>query len=275
MDFNLDRDLIFFDVETTGLHVIRDRIIQLAMIKFFKDGRAPVEYNQLFNPGIPISEEAYRIHGIGPEQVANKPTFQQMAKSIYEFIGDADLAGYNSNRFDIPILAEELYRCGYVLDLERKRTIDIQRIYYKMEPRTLRAAYRFYCNREIENAHDAMADIRASIEVLKGQLERYKDVDYIDEDGKVHPRPIDNDMQALHNFTNDLKTLDATQRLRYNEQGEIVFNFGKYINQPAAKILYEDRNYYHWIMEKEFSFQVKLLAKKLLKEYEEKIKNQS
>jgi DNA polymerase III subunit epsilon len=142
-----------------------------------------------------------------------------------------------------------------------------------MEPRTLKAAYQFYCNAEIQNAHDAMADIKASVEVLKGQMERYKDSDFIDENGQIQDKPIKNDMQALHDFTNDLKTLDATQRLRYNEQGEIVFNFGKYINQPAAKVLYEDRNYYHWILEKEFSFQVKELAKKLLKDYEQKVKN--
>lgn len=182
------------------------------------------------------------------------------------------MAGYNSNRFDVPILMEELARCGLDLKIEERRLIDVQRIFYRMEPRTLKAAYQFYCGKEMQNAHDAMEDIRATIEVLKGQLDRYKETDFIEEDGQTISRPIVNDMQILHDFTNDLKTLDATQRLKYNEQGEVVFNFGKYVGQPVAKILYEDRNYYHWIQEKEFSVQVKKMSAKLLKEYENNLK---
>ena len=206
---------------------------------------------------------------------AESPVLAQVAKKIFDFIGDGDLAGYNSNRFDVPILMEELARCGLDLKIEERRLIDVQRIFYRMEPRTLKAAYQFYCGKEMQNAHDAMEDIRATIEVLKGQLDRYKETDFIEEDGQTISRPIVNDMQILHDFTNDLKTLDATQRLKYNEQGEVVFNFGKYVGQPVAKILYEDRNYYHWIQEKEFSVQVKKMSAKLLKEYENNLKKGS
>lgn len=272
MNFNLKRDLVFFDVETTGLHVIRDRIIQIAMIRFSSKNEDSQELSLFINPGIPISEEAIKVHGITPADLANKPTFSQVAPKIFEFLKDADFAGYNSNRFDVPILMEEFARCGFDLDIENRKLIDVQRIFYKMEPRTLKAAYQFYCGKEMENAHDALADIKATVEVLKGQLDRYQGVPFEDDDGIVIENPIQNDIKILHDFTNDLKIIDATQRLRYNDQGEIVFNFGKYIGQQVDKILYEDRNYYHWILEKEFSVQVKNTVKKLLKAYESKVK---
>ncbi len=269
MEFNLDRDLCFFDVEATGLNVIRDRIIQIALIKFLKTGGAPKELSMMINPGIPISEEAMKVHGITPKMLSNKPTFQQIAKELYEFIGNADLAGYNSNRFDVPMLMEEFARVGIELDVSKRRLIDVQRIFYKMEPRTLRAALQFYCNKEIENAHDALADVKATVDVLKGQLDRYKGVDLVDEDGNVIQAPIKNDMQVIHDFTSDLKTLDATQRLKYNQEGVVVFNFGKHIGKPVAETLHKDRQYYHWILNKEFSSQVKQIVKRLVKEYGE------
>lgn len=206
----------------------------------------------LINPGIPISEEAIKVHGITPSDLANKPTFQQVAQEIYDFIGDADLAGYNSNRFDIPILMEEFDRYGFDFSIEQRKLIDVQRIFYKMEPRTLKAAYQFYCHKDLENAHDALEDIRATIAILKGQIDRYEGKEYTDEDGNTKMSPIINDMNVLHEFTNDLKTPDATQKFRYDDQGNIVFNFGKYIGQKVDKVLYEDRNYYHWILEKSF-----------------------
>jgi DNA polymerase III subunit epsilon len=269
--FQLDRDLIFFDVETTGLHVIRDRIIQIAMIKYKKIGGTE-ELNLMINPGIPISEEAYQVHRISNEMLKNKPTFLQVAPQIFEFVKGADFAGYNSNRFDVPILMEEMSRCNLDLDIDNRRLIDVQRIFYRMEPRNLRAAYQFYCNKELENAHDAMADIKATVEVLHGMLDKYKGTDLINDDGSVNSKPIQNDVQMLHDFTNDVKIIDATQRLKYNDQGEVVFAFGKYLGQLVGKTLYEDRNYFYWIQEKEFSFQVKELVKKLLKEYEQKLK---
>lgn len=272
MTFNLDRDLIFFDIESTGLNVIRDRIVQLAMIKYPKKGGEPIELNMLINPGIPISAEAMSVHGITPKDVANKPVFQQVAQELLDFIGNADLAGYNSNRFDVPLLMEEFARIGIEFDVSRRRLIDVQRIFYKMEPRTLSAALKFYTGKKIENAHDALADVRATIDVLKGQIEHYEGVDIEDGDGNIIEKPVVNDMSALHNFTNDLKTIDATQRLKYNSEGVAVFNFGKYTNQPVGETLYKDRQYFHWIMNKEFSSQVKQFVKKTLKEYEKTIK---
>ncbi|MBK7872298.1 MAG: 3'-5' exonuclease [Saprospiraceae bacterium] len=273
MDIKLDRDLCFMDLEATGLNVIRDRILQIGIIKYFADGREPEELNMIINPGIPISEEAMQVHGILPKDVANKPTFQQVAQKIFDFIGNADIAGYNSNRFDVPMLMEEFARVGIEFDMSRRRAIDIQRIFYKMEPRTLKAALKFYCDQDMEDAHDAMADVRATVEVFKGQLERYKGVDYLDEDGNVQKAPIKKNIQELHEFTNDQRFVDATQKLRYDHNGVIIFNFGKYNNQPAAEVLSRDKQYYNWILNKEFSTQVKQIVKKIVKDYEKQQRN--
>ena len=270
MEFNLDRDLCFFDIESTGLNVIRDRIIQIAIIKYFKKGKEPEELSLLINPGIPISEEAMAVHGILPKDLANKPVFAQVADKINEFIGNADLAGYNSNRFDIPILMEEFARVGIEFDVSKRRTIDVQRIFYKMEPRTLHAALKFYCDKELTNAHDALSDVRATIDVLKGQLTKYEGIDFKNGDGEVTAAPVKNDMQAIHDFTNDFNTIDATQRLKYNKDKVVVFNFGKYVGKPVAKTLLKDKQYYHWILNKEFSSQVKQIVKQLVKEEERK-----
>lgn len=275
MDFNLDRDLCFIDLEATGLNVIRDRIIQIGIIKYPADGGEPQELEMLINPGVPISLEAMLVHGIKPRDVARKPTFQQVAKKIYDFIGKADLAGYNSNRFDIPLLMEEFARAGIEFSLRKRRTIDVQRIFYKMEPRTLKAALRFYCGKEIENAHDAMADVRATIDVFKGQLERYKDVDYEDNDGQVIEKPVVNDMQKIHEFTTDERFVDATQKLKRDVNGDVVFNFGKHVGKPVGEYLYHDRQYYNWMLNKEFSSQVKQLIKQLVKDYEKKLRDEA
>jgi len=265
---NLDRDIVFFDVETTGLNVVRDRIIQIALVKIFKSGKPDAELMTLINPGIPISEESMQIHGITPKDLANKPVFQQLAQKIWDFIGDADLAGYNSNRFDVPMLMEEFARVGMEFDISKRRLIDVQRIFYKMEPRTLKAAYRFYCGKELTDAHDALADVRATLDVFKGQLSNYDGKDLIDEDGNIVSAPIKNDMQALHTFTNDLNFLDATQKLKVQNDGKVVFNFGKYVGQDVKEILAKDKNYYFWILEKEFSSQVKQIVKQMMKEIE-------
>lgn len=265
MKFDLKKDLVFFDIEATGLNVIKDRIVQLAMIKYSPGIDEPVELEMLINPGaVLISEEAYAIHGISAETVANKPTFPQVAQQIMDFIGEADLAGYNSDRYDIPMLMEELHRSGITLDMSVRVTVDVQKIFYKMEPRTLSAAYRLYCNKHIENAHDALADVRATVEVLQGQLKRYDGVSYIDGDGFTHEPPIKNDVVALNEFTTDKRVLDATQRFKYNPRGEVVFNFGKYAGKNAAEILINDKQYYNWILEKDFSAQVKQIVKNLV-----------
>lgn len=270
MDLNLTRDLIFFDIEATGLHVIRDRIIQLAMIKYSAKGKEPEERTYLINPGIPISEEAMNVHGITPKDVARKPLFNQVAQEIYDFIGDSDLAGYNSNRFDIPMLMEEFDRAGLEFNVDKRRLVDVQRIFYKMEPRTLSAALRFYCQQEMENAHDAMADVRATVAVFEGQLQMYKDQPYIDGDGNAIPNAVQPDIKALHDFTNDTRFVDATQKMRYDQNGNIVFAFGKYNGQPVADVFRKDKNYYNWILNKEFSSQVKQIARRIMRENQQK-----
>lgn len=266
MNIQLDRDIVFFDVETTGLNVVRDRIVQLAMIKLRKNGQPPEEFTSLINPGIPISEESMAIHGITPKDLANKPTFRQLAQKIWDFIGDADLAGYNSNRFDVPMLMEEFAREEMEFDISKRRLIDVQRIFYKMEPRTLKAAYRFYCQQELTDAHDALADVKATLDVFRGQLTMYDGKDLLDEEGNTIPAPIKNDIQALHDFTNDLNFLDATQKLKVQNDGTVVFNFGKYVGQPVKEVLKKERNYGHWIQDKEFSSQVKQYIKQMMKE---------
>ncbi len=269
LQFNLTRDLVFFDVETTGLNVIRDRILQIALIKYPKNNAEPQELTMLINPGVPISEESMAIHGFTPEDLANEPTFAQVSKQLFDFIGNADLAGYNAARFDIPMLMEEFDRVGLEFEINSRRIIDVQRIFYKMEPRTLKAALRFYCQKELTDAHDALADVRATIDVFKGQLQFYEGKNLVDEHANEIIQPIKNDMQVLHDFTNDLKTVDATQKLKYDINGNIVFNFGKYVNQIVIDVLLKDKQYYHWILDKEFSAQVKQTVKKLMKEYEQ------
>jgi len=268
MELKLDRDLIFLDIEATGLNVATDRILQIAMIKYPKDGKTPQELSMLINPSIPISLEAMLVHGISPKDVANKPTFIQVAQKLRDFIGNADFAGYNSNRFDIPMLMEEFARAGFELDMGRRRTIDVQRIFYKMEPRTLKAALKFYCDKDHGDAHDALADVRATFDVFFGQLGRYRDMDYTDDQGAVSTAPVRPEIQALHDFTNDQRFADATQKLRYDVDGVVVFNFGKYNGQPVAATLANDRQYYHWILNKEFSSQVKQLVKQLVRDHE-------
>ncbi len=268
MEFQLKKPIVFFDIEATGLNVLKDKIVQIALIKYKPGVSDPEELEMMINPGIPISPEAMKVHGITPEMLKNKPGFIQVAQQLYDFIGDADLAGYNSDRYDIPMLMEEFARAGMELNIDNRNNVDVQKIFYMMEPRTLKAAVRLYCGKELEGAHDALADVRATVDVLKGQLERYKEVDFEDGDGFITKTPIRNDIEALSSFTRNTRTVDATQRLRYDGNGTIVFNFGKYIGQPVAKLLYKDKQYYNWIMEKDFSTQVKQIIKKLVKEYE-------
>lgn len=272
MEFNLEKDIVFFDIEATGLNVIRDRIVQIALIKYSKGRTAPKELEMLINPGIPISEEAMAVHGITPDKLRNKPSFAQVAQEIYDFIGDADLSGYNSDRFDVPMLMEEFDRSGLELSLDNRNLIDIQKIFYRMEPRTLKAAYKFFTGKTLVDAHDALADVRATVDVFKGQLEKYAGVDYEDGDGFVTPAPIKNDIKAIAHFLHDGKTVDVTQKMKYDQNGQIVFNFGKYVGRPVAKTLYEDRQYLNWILEKEFSAQVKQTVKRIVKEYAQSLK---
>ncbi len=269
MEFKLQRDIVFFDIEATGLSIIKDRIVQLAMIKYSKKGGEPIEKCWMINPGVPISEEAMAVHGITPKDVARKPSFRDLAEEIYDFIGHSDLGGYNSNRFDVPMLMEEFARVGMELDISKRNLIDAQRIFYKMEPRTLGAAYKFYCGKKMENAHDALVDVRATVEVLKGQLDKYEGVDW-ENDDEVIKEPVQNDMKALHDFVNDMRWVEPTQKLKMDKDGTIIFNFGKYHGKPVGASLAADKPYYKWILNMEFTNQVKQMVKELVKSYESK-----
>lgn len=262
MKLNLDRDLCFFDLETTGTDVATDRIVQIAIIKYPKEGGEPLRYNQLINPEYPIKPEAAEVHGLTEEKLKDQPTFRQVAKDILDFMGDADLAGYNSNRFDIPVLLEAFARVGMQFPMEKRRTLDMLQIFYKMEPRTLAAALKFYCGKKMEDAHDAMADTQATAEVFFGQLEKYKDEDYIDADDNVIEKPIRNDIQAIHDFTNDGRRVDFTQRFVRDEEGNILINFGKHRGQKAI----DNPNFLRWIIDKDFPQEVKAVALQLLEE---------
>ncbi len=243
----LQRPLAFFDLETTGVDVGKDRIVEIAIIKALPDGLKE-EFHQVVNPTIPIPKEASAVHGITDEMVQDKPTFASIAKSVIDFLEDSDLAGFNSNRFDVPLLVEELLRCGLVLDLSRRRLIDVQRIYHKLERRNLEAAYRFYCNKDLQNAHSALADVTATYEVLLAQVEKTKE--------------LENDIQALEKFVDEAPFIDVARRLSYRN-GKVVFNFGKYKDVPVVEVLSREPQYYDWVMKSDFPLHTKQKLKEI------------
>lgn len=249
MQLNLRKPLAFFDLETTGLNISKDRIIEIAILKVYPDQREE-RYVKRINPGMPIPAESQAIHGISDADVKDCPSFGQLVQEIKSFIGDADLAGYNSNKFDIPFLLEEFLRLGVDLDMDERRFIDVQTIFHKMEQRTLSAAYRFYCQKEIENAHSAEADIQATFEVLKAQLDRYPD--------------LTNDVEYLSNFTqtDKAKKIDFVGRLALNEKNEIVYNFGKHSGKTLREVFTTEPGYHRWILDNEFPLYTKSIVKK-------------
>lgn len=268
MKLNLQKDIIAIDAETTGLSVSKDRIVQLAMIKVFANGDKPVERCRLINPEMPIPAEVSAIHGITDEMVADQPTFKRLAKGILDFIGDSDLVTYNGNRFDIPLIIQEFDRVGCPMDMTGRKTIDVQRIFHKMEPRTLSAAVKFYLGEKLEGAHDAGNDIRATLKVLVAQIKKYDGVDY-DEKGEVIKSPIKNDMQALHDFTSNPNELDFQGKVYLNSEGVAVFSFGKYQGKPVGESMNSDRKYFNWIQGGDFTTDTKRIIEKLMNEYAE------
>ena len=196
--------------------------------------------------------------------VQDAPTFKQISKGIESFIGDADLCGFNSNRFDVPLLIEEFYRAGSEFDMNNRRSIDVWKIFQKMEPRNLKAAYKFYCNKDLEGAHDAMNDIRATAAILESQLDYYKHSNYEESDGTVEERPIVNDMSKLHDFTNFKGQLDYSGRIVLNENNVAVFNFGKYQDQSVVDVLKHNPGYYTWFMKSDFSTDTKKVLEKIM-----------
>jgi len=260
-EFNLQRPIVFFDLETTGLNVVTDRIVQLAAVKYSPGMKEPEELVYFINPQMDIDPEAEAVHGISNEQVANAPTFNELADEIFDFIGGADLSGYNIKRFDVPMLMEEFDRAGIRFGMDERKLVDVQEIFYKMEPRTLAGALRFYRGEEMTNAHDALADVQATIRVLTGQVEKYKNSTFISPDGTEVSNPVPADVDALDAFTQREGQLDATNRLRRDSKGEIVFNFGKHKGRSLKEVFSKERSYYHWLQDKDFSVQVKEISR--------------
>lgn len=257
MKLSLTNPLAFFDIEATGLTISKDRIVEIAVIKINPDG-SKEEFSSLVNPEIEIPKEVIEIHGITNEKVKNSPTFAQLADDLVAFIKDADLAGYNSNKFDIPLLAEELLRVGNDFDLSLKKFVDVQNIFHKMEQRTLAAAYQFYCKKEIVNAHSALADTQATFEVLLSQLEKYPD--------------LKSDVSFLADFSRGYQgdMVDYAGRLAKNEQGQIVYNFGKHKGKTVEEVNKIEPGYYGWFISDSTDFPQ--FTKKKLKEEMDRIK---
>lgn len=242
MELNLKKPIIFFDLETTGTDISKDRIVEICYIKVYPDGRE-TEYTKRINPGMHIPEVASAVHGIYDDDVKDCPMFKDVAKEIANEFAGCDVAGFNSNRFDLPLLAEEFLRAQVDIDLSRLDAIDVQVLYHKREPRTLSAAYRFYCGKELENAHSALADTRATYEVLKAQLDHYSD--------------MENDMALLSKESSFTNNVDFAGRIVYDESGCEVFNFGKYKGMPVDAVLDRDPGYYGWMMNGDFSLNTK------------------
>lgn len=255
MQLLLKNPLVFLDLETTGINIVKDRIVEIALLKIQLDG-SEEEMCLRLNPEMPIPPESSAIHGICDEDVKDKPTFKEVARNLAKFLEGSDLAGFNSNRFDIPLLAEEFIRAGIDIDLKKKKFIDVQAIFHKMEKRTLAAALKFYCNQELLDAHNAMADTRATYEVLKAQLDLYQEALYEDNKG-MKSIPIVNDMAKLSEFSCYDQNVDFVGRIIYDENGVEVFNFGKNKGVPVEQVLNEQPGYFGWIMNGEFPLYTK------------------
>lgn len=258
MELNLKRPIVFFDLETTGLNIAHDRIVEIGILKIDVNG-GKKEYHELLNPEIPISPEAASVHGYTNEMVADKPTFKEKAKEIAAFIGNADLAGYNILKFDLPLLMEEFLRVGCDFSLEGRDFIDVMNIFMKMEPRTLKGAYRFFCHAELEGAHGAAADTEATYEVLKAMLDHYEGVPYEDAKGNKSQGPV-NDMKELSRFSAHHQNADLCGQIIYDDEGKEVFQFGKHKGQRVEDVFRSiDRNYYDWMMNSDFPLYTKKL----------------
>ena len=242
MRLNLKNPIIFFDLETTGINIASDRIVEISYLKVDLNGNETSKTLRV-NPGIPIPEKVTAIHGISDEDVKDAPTFNEVAKSLARDFEGCDLAGYNSVRFDIPLLAEEFLRSGVDIDLKRRKFVDVQVIFMKMEPRTLTAAYKFFVNKELSNAHSAEADTMATYEVLQAQLDRYSN--------------LENDIGKLAEFSAHTRNVDFAGRIVFNEDDVEVFNFGKYKGKAVSEVLEKDPGYYGWMMNGDFPLYTK------------------
>lgn len=255
MKLKLKRPIVFFDLETTGVDTSKDRIVEISLVKVMPDGEEIVRTRKL-NPQMPIPESSTAIHGITDEDVKDCPTFAQVAKSLAQFLSGCDFGGFNSNRFDLPILVEEFMRAGVEVNFKRRKFIDVQNIFHKKEQRTLVAAYKFYCDKELADAHSAEADTMATYEVLKAQLDRYPD--------------LENDVDALAEYSARGETVDYAGRIVYDEKGVEVFAFGKYKGRSVTEIFSLEPSYYDWMMKGDFP----LYTKKVITELRFREKNE-
>jgi len=242
LNLKLRNPLIFFDLETTGIDVVKDRIVELSYLKIFPDGREESKTWRI-NPEMPIPPEATAVHGISNDDVKDSPTFQKIAQTLANEFEGCDFAGFNSNKFDIPLLAEEFLRTSVDFDMKRRKFVDVMVIFMKMEQRNLAAAYRFYCKKDLDNAHSAEADTRATFEILQAQIDRYSG--------------LENDIESLSGFSAHTRNVDYVGRIVYNDQDVEVINFGKYKGMPVEEVLVKDPGYYGWIMNADFPLYTK------------------
>jgi len=242
MQLNLNKPICFFDLETTGINITKDRIVEISILKVNPDG-SEEKKTWLVNPEMSIPEVVVAVHGITNEKVANEPTFKELAKEINSWIKDADLGGFNSNRFDIPLLAEEMLRAGVDFDMKNRQSADVQTIFHKMEQRTLTAAFKFYCDKSLEDAHSAEADTMATYEVLKAQLDRYDD--------------LENDTAFLADFSSRKKIADFAGFIAYDKEGDECFSFGKHKGKKVTEILEKEPGYFGWLLSADFPLYTK------------------
>ncbi len=242
MNLNLKKPMCFFDLETTGINISQDRIVEISILKVFPNGTEESK-TWLVNPEMVIPNEVIAIHGITNEKVANEPTFKEIAKDVHNMIKDSDLGGFNSNRFDIPLLAEEMLRAGIDFDMKNRVAVDVQTIFHKMEQRTLSAAYKFYCNESLDNAHSAEADTKATYEVLKSQLDKYDE--------------LENDTKFLAEFSSRKKFADFAGFINYNKKGEECFSFGKHKGKLVTEVLEKEPGYFGWLLNADFPLYTK------------------
>lgn len=242
MELNLNNPIAFFDLETTGINIVSDRIVEISILRISPRGEEEV-LTERINPGIPIPQESSKIHGITDQDVKDAPSFKEVAKKLAKFIEGCDLGGYNCNKFDVPLLAEEFLRVGVEVNFKKRKVVDVQVIFHKMEQRTLSAAYKFYCSKDLMDAHSAQADTIATYEVLKAQLGHYDN--------------LENDIQYLSQFSSHTKNVDFAGRVIYNDKGVEVFNFGKFKGKSVEQVLKDEPGYYGWIINGDFPLYTK------------------
>ena len=273
MKLNLKRPLAFFDLETTGTNVAADRIVEIAIVKIYPDGRIekkPTDKKKenrfLINPTIPIPIESSLVHGIYQEDIKDKPTFKEVAKNLFKMLFDCDLAGFNSNKFDIPILAEEFLRCEIDFSIENRNLIDVQNIYHLMEKRSLKAGYKFYCQKDLTDAHEALADTEATYEIFMAQLEKYNGL-VVQDDVRKLKITFENDIDILHTISERTKNVDFLGRIIFDNNNKEIFNFGKHKGKTVVQVLKEEPGYYSWMMQGDFP----LYTKKVLTDIKNKM----